>query len=121
MWLLAKGENVKAENAMRWLRGWTESKTVELEFLDLVHYNKITESQGKHIHAGILTNDNKGLFTKLGELKDPSVYKPLKLMMIYFFVSYLVSIFPVRPYITQLLTDVDLSHNQNVFMVRNTR
>lgn len=117
MWLLAKGENVKAEKAMRWLRGWTEPKTIEREFLDLVHYNKITESQDKNVH-GVQTNDQKSLCKKLAELKDPSVYKPLKLMMIYFFVSYLVSIFPVRPYITNLLADVDLSHNQNVFMVR---
>lgn len=105
---------------MRWLRGWTDSKTVELELLDLVHYNKLTESQGKHVHGVPTTDDHKSLFAKFAELKDPSVYKPMKLMMIYFFVSYVVSIFPVRPYITKMLADVDLSHNMNVFMVRNT-
>jgi SP family facilitated glucose transporter-like MFS transporter 8 len=117
VWLLAKGENVKAEKAMCWLRGWTEPKTVELEFIDLVHYNKITESQDRNVH-GVQTNGPKSLYEQLAELKDPSVYKPLKLMMIYFFVSYLVSLFPVRPYITYMLADVNLSQHQNVFMVR---
>lgn len=113
VWLVAKGKKEKAEKAMCWLRGWVEPEKIKPEFLELIHYNEVSGSKGNQ-------NDtkDKSFSSKLLQLKSPSVYRPLRLMMAVFFISYISSIFPTRPFITKIMREVDLSNNQNESLVR---
>jgi len=112
IWLVAKGKNKKAEMALCWLRGWVKPEAVKPEFLELIHYNEVSGTKVEKIN-----DDSDGLLSKLAHFKDPSVYKPLKLLMIYFFISFISSIFPTRPFMTKIMSTVDLTENQNEALV----
>lgn len=111
--MIAKGKTEKAERAMCWLRGWVDSETIRSEFFELIHYNEISGSKDNKDDI-----EDKRIFTKLLLLKNPSVYRPLRLMLIVFFISYISSIFPTRPFITKIMREVGLSNNQNESLVR---
>jgi len=111
--LIAKGRNDKAKKAMCWLRGWVEPEKINPEFLELVHYNEVSGTQGGKID----TDDNKRFLSNLAQFKNPAVYRPLRLMLIIFFVSFVVSIYPTRPFITKIMKEVGLFDNQNESLV----
>ncbi|KAL4143638.1 hypothetical protein QTP88_005950 [Uroleucon formosanum] len=113
IWLIAKGRNDKAKKAMCWLRGWVEPEKINPEFLELVHYNEVSGTQGGKIDIDL----NKKFLSNLAQFKSPAVYRPLRLMLIIFFVSFVVSIFPTRPFITKIMKEVGLSDNQNESLV----
>ncbi|XP_025416578.1 facilitated trehalose transporter Tret1-like isoform X2 [Sipha flava] len=113
VWLVAKGKNDKAEKAMCWLRGWVEPEMVRHEFLELIHYNEVSGTRGSKGHV----EKKKGLLAKLAEFKEPSVYRPMKLMMALFFVSNVVSLFHTRPFITKIMTNIYIVDNQNELLV----
>lgn len=113
--MVAKGKTEKAEEALCWLRGWVDPETVKHEFLDLVRYNEVSGFRGAK------TDTNAGdenFLSKLAQFKDPSVYRPLKLMMIFFFIAYISSIFHTRPFITKIMSEVDIVNYQNESLVR---
>lgn len=114
MWLVAKGQNEKAEQALCWLRGWATPETVKHEFLELVRYNETSGFRGTKTDAV----DDQGVLAKLARFKDPSVYRPLRLMMIFFFIAYVGSIFHTRPFVTKIMAEVDIVDNQNESLVR---
>lgn len=117
---MAKGKNEKAEVALCWLRGWVPPEMVKHEFLELVHYNEI--SGRRRTKTDTVNGENDESFrSKLAQFKDPAVYKPLKLMTILFFVSYISSIFHTRPFITKIMTKVDIIDHQNESLVRIQR
>lgn len=115
IWLVAKGKNDKAEKAMCWLRGWVEPETIKHEFLELIHYNEVSGTCGSKAPA----EKDTGLPSKLAQFKDPSVYRPMRFMMVLYFVSYVVSIFPTRPFITKIMNEINLVDNQNGLLVRH--
>lgn len=98
---------------MCWLRGWVKPETIKPEFLELIHYNEVSGSKGDKDNT-----DDQRILSKLSQLKNPSVYRPLRLMMVVFFISYISSIFPTRPFITKIMKEVDLLNNQNESLVR---
>lgn len=112
IWLIAKGKNDKANKAICWLRGWVEPEEVKHEFLELISYNDRSKTQ-------VDTDSEGGWLTKLENFRHPSVFRPFKLLMIYFFVAYIVCIIPGRPYIGKIMTEVGLSTNQGIYLVRN--
>lgn len=113
---MSQGKTKKAEQALCWLRGWVEPEKVKDEFLELVHYNEVSGTLGGK--AKVSGNDgNEGFASKLAYFMEPSVYRPLRLMMIYFFISYVSSIFPTRPFITKIMEKVDLFVSQNESLV----
>lgn len=107
--MATKGENKKAVKSLCWLRGWTKPEAIQLEFLELVHYSEVS---GKP--AG--SNDD-GVFSKFRLFKDPLVYKPFKIMAVYFFVAFVVGITPARPFLGRIMTEAGLSNHQNVYFV----
>uniref|UniRef100_A0A2S2P7G9 Facilitated trehalose transporter Tret1 n=1 Tax=Schizaphis graminum TaxID=13262 RepID=A0A2S2P7G9_SCHGA len=113
IWLVAKGRNEKAEEAMCWLRGWVEPEKIKPEFLELVQYNEVSGTQG----GCKINTDDKKLFSNLAQFKNPAVYRPLRLILILFFVSYAVNIFPTRPFITKIMKEIGLYDNQNESLV----
>lgn len=115
MWLVARGKNEKAEKALCWLRGWVEPEAIKPEFLELIHYNEVSGTLGDKKVV-----ERKGFFSVLDQFKNPAVYKPMKLINIYFAISYIVSMFPTRPFITNIMKEVGLSANQNESLVRVT-
>uniref|UniRef100_A0A2S2Q0I1 Facilitated trehalose transporter Tret1 n=1 Tax=Sipha flava TaxID=143950 RepID=A0A2S2Q0I1_9HEMI len=110
IWLMAKGKNDEAEKAICWLRGWVEPETVKHEFLELIRYNERSKTQ-------VDADSEGGLLKKLAYFKDPSVYRPFKLLMIYFFVAFIVCIIPGRPYIGKILTEVGVPTNQGLYLI----
>jgi len=111
--LIAKGRNEKAEEAMCWLRGWVEPEKIKPEFLEMIHYNEVSGTQG----GCKIDTDDKKLFSNLTQFKNPAVYRPLRLIMMFFFISFVVSIFPTRPFITKIMKEIDLFNNQNESLV----
>lgn len=89
-----------------------EPEEIKPEFLELVHYNQVSGTQGGKIEI-----DDKKLFSNLDQFKNPAVYRPLKLMLIIFFIAFIVSLFPTRPFITKIMKEIDLSDNQNESLV----
>eukprot|EP00102_Acyrthosiphon_pisum_P015845 XP_008186584.1 PREDICTED: facilitated trehalose transporter Tret1 isoform X2 [Acyrthosiphon pisum] len=104
IWLVAKGKNGKAKKALCWLRGWVKPNVVKKEYLELVRYNEIS--------AG--TQQTTG---KLAQFKDPSVYRPLRLIIFYFFISIIINGMPWRTFISKIMTEVGISNNQNLLLV----
>lgn len=111
--MVAKNKNEKAEKALCWLRGWVEPEIIKAEHLELVRYNEVSGTQN-----GWVNTTNNRLFSKLAQFKDASVYRPLRLAMIYFIVSDIVSIIPCRPFLSTVMVKVDLLNNQNLLFVR---
>jgi len=115
--LIAKGKNDKAEKAMCWLRGWVDPETVKPELITLFHYNEVSGTigtEGSNFHA----KDDYSLLSKLALFKEPSVYEPLKLVMIYFFTSYAVNLTPGKPFIGKIMTEVGLREYQSIYLVQ---
>lgn len=118
--MIAKGKNDKAEEAMCWLRGWVDSETVKLELIALYRYNEVSGTTGTS-GTDFDTNDDKGFLSKLAQFKEPSVYKPMKLIMIYFFTAYIITVAPGRPFIAKIMTEVGLRDNQMIYLVHMLR
>jgi len=110
--LIAKGEHEKAEKALCWLRGWVKPEVVKTEYHELVRYNEISGTQ-RITPVAI----HKNLFSKLAQFKDPSVYRPLRLIIFYFFISIIVSTIPWKPFISKIMTEIGLSNNQSLLLV----
>lgn len=115
MWLISKGKNEKAETAMCWLRGWVEPETIKHELVELIRYNDVSGKRGDDVNT-----DDDRLFSKLAQFKDPLVYRPFRLVMISFFISFVSGIFLTRPFTFKIMTDIDLLNNQNEIMVHTT-
>lgn len=109
---MGKGETKKAEKALRWLRGWVKPEVVNAEFNELIHYNEVSGTQG-----GRVDTKKYGFFSNLAEFKDPLVYKPLTLVMLYFFISHITCLIPARPFITKIMSEVGIIDNQNLLLV----
>ncbi|XP_050058357.1 facilitated trehalose transporter Tret1-like isoform X1 [Aphis gossypii] len=116
IWLIAKGKHEKAEKAICWLRGWVDSETVKPELSNLLHYNNVSGTIGTQ-DSNVVTNDSKNLLSKLAQFKKPSVYRPMKLIMIYFFTSYIVNLTPGKPFIGKIMTEVGLRDHQSICLI----
>ncbi|XP_026807795.1 facilitated trehalose transporter Tret1-like [Rhopalosiphum maidis] len=116
IWLIAKGKNKKAEKALCWLRGWVDSDTVKPELFKLLHYNNISGTIGTQ-YSNVVTSDNNSLLSKIAQFKEPSVYKPMKLIMIYFFTSYVINLTAGKPFIGKIMTEVGLRDNQSIYLI----
>lgn len=110
--LVSKGENEKAEKALCWLRGWVKPEVVKMEYLELVRYNEVSGTQRLARDA-----NHKNLFSKLAQFKEPSVYRPLRLIIFYFFTSIIMGSIPWKPFIGKIMTEVGLLNNQSLLLV----
>lgn len=69
--------------------------------------------------SGINTDSKSGnFFKKLAELKNPSVYGPLKLVMIIFFISNIICLSPGRSFINEIFNKVGILNNHSLILVR---
>ncbi|KAF0773728.1 facilitated trehalose transporter Tret1-like [Aphis craccivora] len=116
IWLIAKGKHEKAEKAICWLRGWVDSETVKPELSNLLHYNNVSGTIGTQ-DSNVVTNDSKNLLSKLAQFKEPSVYRPMKLIIIFFFTSYIVNLTPGKPFIGKIMTEVGLRDHQSICLI----
>lgn len=97
---------------MCWLRGWVKPEIIKEEFLELIRYDKVSGTL-----LGKIDNDDEGFFAKLAQFKDPSVYRPMRLVLISFSMAFLSGIFPARPFMTKIMTEIELFDNQNEILV----
>lgn len=98
-------------DAVRWLRGWTNQHAVADEYRDLVYYYKTSAEQTK------ATERSSGMFSSLAWLKDPSVYRPLRLVTIYYMLTLISCLTPCRPYIVELMYEAGVSDTHSVALV----
>uniref|UniRef100_A0A2S2NU48 Facilitated trehalose transporter Tret1 n=2 Tax=Schizaphis graminum TaxID=13262 RepID=A0A2S2NU48_SCHGA len=112
IWLIAKGKNEKAKKALCWVRGWVNPEIVKTEYLELIRYNELSGTRNGKVNI-----EYDSLSSKLSQLKDPSVYRPLGLVMIVFFISYIICLLPCKPYFSQIMNQVDLSNDQSLLLV----
>lgn len=113
VWLIGKGKYDKAEKALCWLRGWVEPDVVKTELLEYIRYNQVSGTMHGKINV-----KNETTFSKLARLMDPSVYRPLILVMIIFFISYITSLLPCKPFYTKIMTEVGIKNeDQSLVLV----
>lgn len=96
-----------------------QPEKIKGEYLDLISYNQVSGSLGNK-----LLNDagDKGCFSKLTAFKDPSVYRPLRMVMVFFFFSTIISLWPCKPFLSTILSEAGIYNNQSFIMVRiNTK
>lgn len=98
-------------DAVRWLRGWTNQQAVANEYRDLVYYYKTSAEQTK------ATERSSGMFSSFAWLKDPSVYRPLRLVTIYYMLTLISCLTPCRPYIVELMYEAGVSDTHSVALV----
>jgi len=94
-----------------------DPETVKPEFITLLHYNEVSGTIGTE-GSNFRANDDNSLQSKLALFKEPSVYKPLKLIMIYFFISYTINLTPGKPFIGKIMTEVGLRDYQSIYLVQ---
>jgi len=105
---------------MCWLRGWVDPEAVKHELNTLYHYIEVSGTIGTE-GSKFNANDDNGLLSKLALFKEPSVYEPLKLLMIYFFTSYVINLTPGKPFIGKIMTEVGLLDYQSIYLVQILR
>ncbi|XP_050437238.1 uncharacterized protein LOC126843634 [Adelges cooleyi] len=108
IWLITQGKTEEAKKSLRWLRGWVEEPVIEEEFRNLVHYSKVSGTGN-----GETARNNTGMFCKIKMFKNPLVYRPLRMVLIFFFFSQIVSVIPCRPYVKNLMTEAGLVDDQD--------
>ncbi|VVC25992.1 Sugar transporter, conserved site,Major facilitator superfamily domain,Major facilitator, sugar [Cinara cedri] len=114
IWLVGKGKIEKAEKALCWLRGWVDSETIKSEYCELIRYNELSGTRG---NDGKVNTGDTGLFVKLREFKDPAVYRPLRLVMVLFLISNMISLAPCKPFINNIMTEIGILDDQNLILV----
>lgn len=112
--MIGKGKIEKSEEALCWLRGWVKPQVIKLEHLELIRYNEVS---GMQRDGGKVNTDNIGIFSKLEEFKEPAIYRPLRLVMILFLISNIISMTPCRSFISNIMTEVDILNEQSLLLV----
>lgn len=112
LWLIANGKNEEAKKSLCWLRGWVKPEIIKTEYLELIRYNEVSG-----IRYGKVDIGKNSLSLKLAQITKPSVYRPLRLVMIVFFISYIVCLLHCKPYFSQIMNKVGLSDDQNLLFV----
>lgn len=115
IWLLSKGENEKAMNAICWLRGWVDPCIVATEYQELLYYYKASVEQSKS------TKCKKGLSYAFSCIRDPSVYRPLRLVTMYYTFTLISCLTPCRPYIVKMMKNSGVKNTHNLDLVSITR
>ncbi|XP_029342820.1 facilitated trehalose transporter Tret1-like isoform X2 [Acyrthosiphon pisum] len=87
MWLLTKGKPLKAQRSLAKLRGWPSQETgSSKEFKEMIAYTSTVVHDNDDIET-----DVKGTTSSWGQLLRPEVYRPFRLLMVYFFFANLMS------------------------------
>ncbi|KAI5704001.1 hypothetical protein M8J75_000909 [Diaphorina citri] len=100
-WLISKGRLAEAEEALRWLRGWSKKDKVLIEFEQMVR--NVSKS------SKTANGNNSAKKSKIDKFKDdlnyyrkPEVLRPFNMLMILFVVTVIGALVPIRPYLVEL-------------------
>lgn len=104
IWLMSKGKYEKAMDAICWLRGWVKPSVVSAEYHDLMYYYNTSAEQAK---------TSKGNYTSLQWVQNPSVYRPLRLVTIYYTITLVSCLTPCRPFIVKLMRESGVKDSHN--------
>ncbi|XP_050533259.1 facilitated trehalose transporter Tret1-like isoform X2 [Daktulosphaira vitifoliae] len=113
MWLIAKGRNEEAEKCLCWLRGWVEPNVVKSEFHELIHYNEVSGA----LQGDSTSRKSSSILQYLALFKDPLVYRPLRLVMLFFFFSFILCLIPCRPFLYIILERVGIFDYHDLILV----
>lgn len=99
-WLLSQKKVKKAEQALQWLRGWTEPETIRKEFTELQNYCNESNACPACAKQSLKCEHPKPTFCdKIKELKRKRSIKPVFLVfLLYFFFEFCITTV-LQPYI----------------------
>ncbi|XP_015374830.1 PREDICTED: facilitated trehalose transporter Tret1-like isoform X2 [Diuraphis noxia] len=101
MWLLTKGEPLKAQRTLGKLRGWSSHETgSSKEFREMIAYTSTVVHGSEDIDT-----DEKGITSSWGQLFRPEVYRPFRLLLVYIFFANLLSGIQYGPYLVAVFTE----------------
>ncbi|XP_003242627.1 facilitated trehalose transporter Tret1 isoform X6 [Acyrthosiphon pisum] len=99
MWLLTKGEPLKAQQTLGKLRGWPSHETFSSkEFREMIAYTSTTM-----VHEDDDTEPDAT--SSWGQLLRPEVYRPFRLLLVYIFFANLLSGIQYVPYLVAVFTE----------------
>lgn len=100
MWLLTKGESLKAQRTLGKLRGWPSQETFSSkEFKEMIAYtSSVVYDEDDN------ETDQKGETDSWGQLLRPEVYRPFRLLFVYIFFANLLSGIQYGPYLVLVFT-----------------
>ncbi|KAE9527569.1 hypothetical protein AGLY_012849 [Aphis glycines] len=101
MWLLTKGESLKAQRTLGKLRGWPSQETCSSkEFKEMIAYtSSVVYDEDDN------ETDQNGETSSWGQLLRPEVYRPFRLLVVYIFFANLLSGIQYGPYLVSVFTE----------------
>uniref|UniRef100_A0A1B6CRC6 Major facilitator superfamily (MFS) profile domain-containing protein n=1 Tax=Clastoptera arizonana TaxID=38151 RepID=A0A1B6CRC6_9HEMI len=142
VWLIMNNKIREAEQALCWLRGWVSINAVQKEMHSLLAYlkksNKVdpktyTPSKGK-IYTQVSENGNRNgssssdssdsqtkekltFSDKLHFILQPEMFRPFRLIFLFFFFYHCAALSGFRPYMVQVYTSLKLPVDSHWFTV----
>lgn len=132
MWLLTRGKPEKAQRTLGKLRGWVSHDKCLNEFQEMMVFTSNNGVPSNFVEQNttrpycrvymLVTfysftdrneDDDRNSESSWKQLFQPSVMKPFRLMLIYFFFSNLLSGTPYSPYLVEVFTKFDTGVDVN--------
>jgi Arabinose efflux permease len=98
VWLISKGRIAEAEEALRWLRGWSKKDKVRAEFDQMV---RGIQKSSKDANKNNMSKIDK-IRNELNNFKRPEIIRPFNMLIILFFVTVISSFISLRPYLVEI-------------------
>ncbi|XP_046672093.1 facilitated trehalose transporter Tret1-like [Homalodisca vitripennis] len=126
-WLVTKGRVDDARKAYQWLRGWVSPDVIQEELDALTDYVK--QSRGIRVvssaeYKAVQTEsgecelaDNSRMDSKLKIFLHPSVQRPLRIIVLYFFIAACASLCGMRPFFIEVLKDMGVPVDPHLVIV----
>ncbi|KAG8336500.1 hypothetical protein J6590_043064 [Homalodisca vitripennis] len=128
-WLVTKGRVDDARKAYQWLRGWVSPDVIQEELDALTDYVK--QSRGIRVvssaeYKAVQTEsgecelaDNSRMDSKLKIFLHPSVQRPLRIIVLYFFIAACASLCGMRPFFIEVLKDMGVPVDPHLVIFPN--
>ncbi|XP_075215600.1 facilitated trehalose transporter Tret1-like [Lycorma delicatula] len=128
-WLIIQGRITEAEQALCWLRGWVHPVYVREEFLALLEYTKSASTKEMvTIPANVENKEpiessqesrssNTGVANTFVLLLQPKLHRPLRMVLIYFFISHNISLLGIRPFLVHIFKLIGMPMNPHWVLV----
>ncbi|XP_054266805.1 facilitated trehalose transporter Tret1-like isoform X2 [Macrosteles quadrilineatus] len=128
-WLVTKGRVKDAEKAFQWLRGWVSPEMVKEELDTLISYVRnsgqastrvlnLLEYQVVATEEG--TTPSHATKSQLEIFLHPSVQRPLRLIVTFFFITSCTSLTAMKPFFVEFLTSLNLPIRPNMVIFLGT-
>ncbi|PSN58216.1 hypothetical protein C0J52_05971 [Blattella germanica] len=105
IWLLSRGRVEEAEKSLCWLRGWVKPNAVKKELEELTRY---TENMKSLKLADAQNGSSNSCMRKIRDLVRPQTFRPLTLVIMFFFFQHWSGFSAMRPYMVKVFEEFGL-------------